>query len=366
MTLKLGSRAGAGSNRVEASATGFTGSAGFTATGMPTAAGLITVDSGNNQSGALATKLAFPFVVVVTDSGFNRLGGVPVAFTVKQGGGTLNGKAALQMNTDPDGRAAAFLTLGPEPGQDNNVVEATFPGNAGSAAVFVASAKTPGSAIDTRVSGVVLDNSNNPIEGVTVRLFKTNQGNNNNTPIQAGPPVKTDAQGQFLMLSAPVGFFKLMADGTTVDPGSRRVPDARIRSRDGRRAGEHGRHAAAAAGARHGQQAVRERDQRRHSHATRRAGIFAEGRSGLGDIPRRIEERMRHGVDGELGQEPDDSGLWTTAALPGHDPAGRHDVQSSGAAHDAERRRVYSRIKLPSCIPTITIWRRSRRSGPAP
>ena len=217
VTLRLGSHAGAGSNRVEASAIGFNGTAAFTATGVPAAAGLITVDSGNNQTGAIATKLAFPFVVVVTDAGFNRLGGVSVTFTVKQGGGTLGGKSTLQLITDPDGRAAAFLTLGGEPGQDNNVAEATFSGNNGSPAVFVASAKAPGNAADTRISGVVLDNSNNPIEGVTIRLFKTNQGSNNNTPIQTGTPVKTNAQGQFLMTSAPVGFFKLMADGTTVE-----------------------------------------------------------------------------------------------------------------------------------------------------
>jgi len=218
VTLQLGSRAGAGSNRVEATASGFVGTAAFTATGTPTGASLITVDSGNNQTGALAAKLAFPFVVVVTDAGFNRLGGVPVTFTVKQGGGSLAGKPTLQMNTDPDGRAAAFLTLGTEPGLDNNVVEASFTGNKGLPAAFIASAKTPGNAADTRITGVVLDNSNMPIEGVTVRLFQAHLGNNNNTPIAVGTPVKTDAQGQFLMPSAPVGFFKLMADGTTVAP----------------------------------------------------------------------------------------------------------------------------------------------------
>ncbi|HWC16279.1 MAG TPA: hypothetical protein VG498_04665, partial [Terriglobales bacterium] len=40
-------------------------------------------------------------------------------------------------------------------------------------------------------------------------------GNNNNLPIQIGTPVVTDAQGHFLIASAPVGYFKLMADGST-------------------------------------------------------------------------------------------------------------------------------------------------------
>ena len=94
VTFRLGSRSGVGSNLVEATATGFDGTAAFTATGTPTGASLIIVDAGNAQTGALGEKLAFPFVAIVTDAGFNRLGGVPVTFTVKQGGGTLAGSRA--------------------------------------------------------------------------------------------------------------------------------------------------------------------------------------------------------------------------------------------------------------------------------
>ena len=218
VTMRLGSRAGAGGNRVKATATGFDGAAEFTATGTPSGATLITVDSGNGQTGALGERLAFPFVVVVTDAGFNRIGGVPVTFTVRGGGGNFSGKPSLTMVTDPDGRAAAFLTLGTEPGFDNNVVQASFAGNPGFPAGFVATAKAPGNADATLISGVVLDNSNDPIEGVTVRLFLTHQGNNNNTPMQVGTPVQTDENGTFLIQPAPIGFFKLMADGTTVAP----------------------------------------------------------------------------------------------------------------------------------------------------
>src|ERR1043166_9194398 len=50
-----------------------------------------------------------------------------------------------------------------------------------------------------------------------MRLFQTNQGNVNNLPQQIGTPVQTDAKGTFLIPSAPVGFFKLMADGTTAN-----------------------------------------------------------------------------------------------------------------------------------------------------
>jgi hypothetical protein len=50
-----------------------------------------------------------------------------------------------------------------------------------------------------------------------MRLFLTNQASNNNLPLQIGTPVQTNAQGAFLIPSAPVGFFKLMADGTTAN-----------------------------------------------------------------------------------------------------------------------------------------------------
>lgn len=221
---RLGSRSGAGGNRVEAAATGFEGVAAFVATGVPSAAQMIIVDSGNNQTGALGEKLAQPLLAVVTDAGFNRIGGVPVNFVVKGGGGSFDGKPSLTVNTDPDGRAAASLRLGTEPGIDNNLVEASFAGNPGLPAAFVATAKSPGNAADTRISGVVLDNSNDPIKGVTVRLFQTHQGNNNNTPVPIGTPVVTNDNGTFEIHPAPVGFFKLMADGSTVEPARGAFP----------------------------------------------------------------------------------------------------------------------------------------------
>jgi len=138
-----------------------------------------------------------------------------VTFTVKQGGGNVAGGPSQTVNTDSNGRAIAVLTLGTQPGNDNNLAEASFPGNAGLPAAFSASARAPGDPANTTISGVVLDNSNNPIEGVTIRLFQTNQGSSNNLPVQVGAPVQTNAQGTFLMQPAPIGFFKLMADGTT-------------------------------------------------------------------------------------------------------------------------------------------------------
>ena len=216
-TFRLGTRSGVGNNIVEATATGFTGPAVFTHSATPTAAQRIVVDTGNSQIGAVGQPLPLPFVAIVTDAGFNRIGGVPVTFTVRQGGGTLGGLATLTTTSDSDGRVAAVLTLGRQEGQDNNVVEATFAGNPGQPAAFLASSKVPADPSQTRITGVVLDNANRPIPGVTMRLFRTHQSTG--VPESVVEPVQTGANGQFAIQPAPVGTFKLMADGATAPNG---------------------------------------------------------------------------------------------------------------------------------------------------
>lgn len=183
----LGDRAGAGNNRVEATSAGFAGIVTFTAIALPAAPAKINVDSGNNQTGEAESSLASPLVAVVTDAGHNRLVGVPVIYTVVEGGGNFDGGQSVSINTDSDGRALAVFTLGPGDGFDNNVVEATFDGNPGLPATFIASGLVPGKASDTSISGVVLDNSDEPIAGVTMRVGGTQVA------------VPTDAQGQFFI-----------------------------------------------------------------------------------------------------------------------------------------------------------------------
>jgi Glucodextranase, domain B len=217
VSFRLGTRSGAGNNVVEARATGFTGAGVFTLSATPTAAQRIVVDTGNGQIGAVGQALPLPFVAIVTDAGFNRIAGVPVTFTVKQGGGSINGAASVTTTSDGDGRVAAVLTVGRQEGQDNNVVEATFAGNPGLAAAFLASGKVPDDASQTRITGVVFDNANQPLEGVTMRLFRTHQGTG--VPELVAPPVLTAGNGQFTIQGAPVGTFKLMADGATAAGG---------------------------------------------------------------------------------------------------------------------------------------------------
>ena len=218
VAMSLGSRSGAGGNRAEAFSTGFAGTALFTASGTPAGAAKIVVDSGLNQTGATGRALPFPFVAVVTDAGNNRLAGIPVSFTIRSGGGSFSGFNSFTTASDSDGRVMVTLIMGLEEGVSNNVVEANFTGNPGQPAVFSASALTPGPVQNTTITGVVQDNSNQPIPNVTIRLFQLAQGATNGQPMQIGTPVTTDLQGFFRMTNAPVGTMKLMADGSTALP----------------------------------------------------------------------------------------------------------------------------------------------------
>ncbi|MGH8103886.1 MAG: hypothetical protein ACREJQ_05115, partial [bacterium] len=205
----LGTWAGAGNNQVEAMATGFVGEARFSASALPAGPNIIVVDSGNNQTGATGQLLPKPFVAAVIDRGSNRLGGVPVTFRVLQGEGSFNGQSEVTLPTDSDGRVAATLTLGMTAGFDNNLVQATFPDSPGQAAAFVASGKTVGDPAQTKISGVVLDNSSLPIAGVTLHVEGTSL------------TTQSDEQGRFLLQPVPIGKVLLVADGATAQrPGA--------------------------------------------------------------------------------------------------------------------------------------------------
>jgi hypothetical protein len=204
----LGTRAGAGKNRVEATSPGILGIAVFTASGLPSAGSRINLDAGNRQYGVAGQDLPRPLVAVVTDEGHNRLPDVPVTFRVAAGGGRFAGQESVTIDTDAYGRALALLTLGPGGDLEGNIVEADFAGNPGGPAVFVATGQVAGDPAATRISGVVLDNSNNPIAGVTLRVEET------------ALTARTDAQGQFALSGVPVGRVRLIADGSTAErPG---------------------------------------------------------------------------------------------------------------------------------------------------
>ncbi len=79
--------------------------------------------SGDSQQGTSGTALAQPFVVEVQDANSGAFVGVPVAFAITAGGGTLS---ATSTATDANGRAASTLTLGNSAG--TNTVQVSVQG----------------------------------------------------------------------------------------------------------------------------------------------------------------------------------------------------------------------------------------------
>ncbi|HUG74074.1 MAG TPA: carboxypeptidase regulatory-like domain-containing protein [Acidimicrobiia bacterium] len=209
-SFTLGTRVGVGNQVVQASTVGFA-PAVFTATALAAEPSRIMLDAGGLQYGIAGRELPRPLVATVTDAGHNRISGASVLFRVPKGGGLLpNGLQEAVVTTDSDGRAITGFTLDPEEGIANNVVEAVIEGLPDSpVASFVASGRTAGDPAQTSVSGVVLDNTNRPIEGATLRIKGTTM------------TAVTDAQGQFRIAGAPVGSIKLIVDGSTANrPGS--------------------------------------------------------------------------------------------------------------------------------------------------
>lgn len=210
-SFTLGTRAGAANQVVDASAVGFAGTAVFTASALPAEPAAIVVDSGSLQVGVTGQRVPRPLIAAVIDSGHNRLEGVPVLFRVVQGEGTFaDGSPEAVVTTDSDGRAIVTFTLDAEEGVANNVVEARIQGlEEGPLASFVASGRAAGDPAATSISGVVLDNTNVPIAGVTLRVKHTTL-----TAI-------TNGDGQFAIAGTPVGAVKLIIDGSTVSrPGA--------------------------------------------------------------------------------------------------------------------------------------------------
>lgn len=212
--LTLGTWAGSGNNKIEVSAAGVEDNVIFTESAESKPPSEIYVAQGGQQRGGVNQLLPEPFVAYVTDEGHNPLENVSIIFKAVEGGGLFtNGLDTITISSDSDGRATTSFILGPNAGNDSNIVEATFTGNTGSPAIFVATSLIPGDPGDTKISGVVLDNSNNPIPNVTMRIEGTTRD------------AITDTNGQFLINNVPVGPVHLIADGSTAGaPGVLEYP----------------------------------------------------------------------------------------------------------------------------------------------
>jgi hypothetical protein len=201
----LGTRVGAGNNRVEVTGVGFAAPVVFCASATAATCDKLLAIGGENQVGSVGEALARPLEVVAVDPGGNSCADLPVTFRVEQGGGSFGGLQEIMVPTNADGRAAAVLTLGPQPGVNNNVVSASFPGLATQGAAFSATGVFRGPEAATRFVGVVLDTENEPVPSAAVRIGNTD------------PPISgfTDAGGQFALSGVPVGSGLLFVDGST-------------------------------------------------------------------------------------------------------------------------------------------------------
>lgn len=196
----IGDTAGEGNNRVVATALGVTGQVEFCASAVAANPDKILMVSGDNQRGVVGSPLANPLEALVIDIEGNPIKGINVTFTVEKGNGNLNGQQSLVRTTGTDGIARTVLTLGLEPGINNNVVNASFESLAGLPATFTASGLAPGNPADTRFSGVVLDNGHTPIPNAVVSI--------NDTTVSD----ITDEKGQFSLENVPVGHIHLHID----------------------------------------------------------------------------------------------------------------------------------------------------------
>jgi len=206
-SFKLGTRVGTANHKVRAAVVGYENQVVINATATGGIGEKISVNSGNNQRGSIEQLLPEAFIVAVTDAGANVVEGARVEFAVIVGDGTFtNGNQAYETQTDSDGRATTEFILGSLTGIDAQRVTATLldgPDGVVVAAGFTATAFRPKAAGDTKITGVILDNQDNPIPGVTVRIEDSIRQD------------ITDDQGQFIITEAPIGPVHLIADGST-------------------------------------------------------------------------------------------------------------------------------------------------------
>ncbi|MDX1997933.1 MAG: choice-of-anchor W domain-containing protein [Thermoanaerobaculia bacterium] len=212
---RLGTRSGVAVQRVTASAVGFGESVTFLFDVEPGPPELLVIDAGNQQTGVTGRLLPRPLAVALVDAGANRLPDVPVTFRVTSGGATFaDGTTERTIATDNDGRASVQLVLGPDEKLAGNTVDVflagTDPDAPGALVVgFTANGRAAGPVAETTISGIVLDNQDEPVPGARLWLAGTSL------------ETTTGPDGRFLLTGAPAGERKLHVDGSTVTrPGT--------------------------------------------------------------------------------------------------------------------------------------------------
>ncbi|MGE4180793.1 MAG: RHS repeat-associated core domain-containing protein [Limisphaerales bacterium] len=233
-----GTDAGHANNRVTASAEGIDERVYFCSSARARPASQINIGSGNHQRGETFAPAPEPLKVWVSD-GNNPAAGIPVTFSVVQGGGSLvpiagpdgaspagpglrasrpvgsvalhsvgqhaaGGSPEVTVLTSVTGHAEVDFTLGPQGG--NQIVEATFPGNPGMPATFVLHGLQRVVGQPTSFVGLVQDNAFQPLGGATIDLEV------------AGAMYRTvsDVDGRFGLQNVASGAGHLHVNGLTV------------------------------------------------------------------------------------------------------------------------------------------------------
>ncbi len=206
----LGTRSGEGFHRVLVESPGTVTSAEFCATaraGQPATTSAVEFPPGRAP---VDEELRLPLSVIVCDASGNCRAGVPVSFRVTEGGGLVDGQAELVAPTDPDGIARASFRLGPDAGL--NEVQVNFVGSLGLPVRFRIEGLVPGAIADTSVSGTVVDNAGNPIDGVPVEIEPN------------GPMATTGQDGRFFIPEITPGATRVAVLGSRT-PGNPDLPD---------------------------------------------------------------------------------------------------------------------------------------------
>jgi adhesin/invasin len=204
--------ASAGTNTLSATASGVATAAVITATGLSGSAASMFATAGNAQADTVAATLPVAYAVRVVDTNGNGVAGIPVAWTVTFGGGSITPLDT----TDALGVATAIRVLGTVPGPDS--ATASVGGVPGSPVRFGATATvgspalltiTAGNAQSDTVNQIVpiapqvrvADKFNNPIQGTLV-TFAVTAGGGTVSPTTA---IATQANGTATVTSWRLG-----------------------------------------------------------------------------------------------------------------------------------------------------------------
>lgn len=198
--LRLGTRAGPCTTRVEVSSIGADAPVIFCANVLPAAGRSIAAFGSNHFTGLVNRPLPKSAEVIVRDEHGNPISNEAVIFEIEAGLGSFDGATSLTVNSDSRGLAAALPTLGPFTGAVHRFTASLTNGDS---ATFTASGVRADPSGETSVVGLVLDNTDLPVPGVTVSL--------SNTSLSA----TTSDDGRFAIVNAPAGPMELLVDGTT-------------------------------------------------------------------------------------------------------------------------------------------------------